>query len=89
MSQRDLEAVIGRAVVDKEFRDRLFANPDAALEAYELSEGEMAAVRKMDMETLNACGDSLGRRIAMNMPPVRKKRGAAHGSAKEQTTSSG
>lgn len=88
MSQRDLEAIIGRAIVDKEFRDRLFADPEAALAGYELNESERAALRKMDVETLEACGGSLGRRIAMNMPPVWKKRGAEHGSTAEQTACS-
>jgi hypothetical protein len=63
MSQRDLEAVIGRAIVDKAFRELLFADPDAALQVYELSEGELAALRKVDAETLDACGGSLGKQV--------------------------
>lgn len=63
MSQKELEAVIGRAIVDMEFRDRLFADPCATLEEYELSEAELAALKKMDVETLDAYGSKLGARV--------------------------
>ena len=36
MSQRDLEAVIGRAVLDEAFRQLLFAEPAAAMVGYML-----------------------------------------------------
>lgn len=63
MSQRELEAVIGRAILDQEFRMSLFANPTAALAGYELSEAEAAALRLVDAESLDACGSGLARRI--------------------------
>jgi hypothetical protein len=67
MSQKELEAVIGRAIVDKEFRNRLFADPGATLEAYELSEAELAALRKMDVETLDAYGGTPGIRYLQSL----------------------
>jgi hypothetical protein len=66
MSQRELEAVIGRAIVDQEFRVALFANPTATLDGYELTEAEAAALRLVDAESLDACGNGLARRI-LNM----------------------
>ena len=63
MSQRELEAVIGRAILDQEFRMALFANPTAALAGYELTEAEIAALRSVDAESLDACGKGLARRI--------------------------
>ncbi len=54
MSQRELEAVIGRAILDQEFRMALFANPTAALAGYELTEAEVAALRLVDAESLDA-----------------------------------
>lgn len=62
MSQRELEAVIGRAIVDQEFRMELFANPTAALAGYDLTEAEVATLRLVDAESLDACG-GIGRRI--------------------------
>jgi hypothetical protein len=63
MSQRELEAVIGRAIVDQEFRMALFADPTAALAEYELTEAEVAALRMVDAESLDACGSGLARRV--------------------------
>jgi hypothetical protein len=63
MSQRELEAVIGRAIVDQEFRVELFANPTAALAGYELTEAETAALRLVDAESLDGCAIMLGEHI--------------------------
>ena len=54
MSRRALEAVIGRVILDEEFRWALFADPEVALVAYELTEDEMAALRSVDAESLDA-----------------------------------
>ena len=63
MSQRELEAVIGRAIVDQEFRMELFANPTAALAGYELSDTEVAALWSVDAESLDGCAIMCGGRI--------------------------
>ena len=63
MSRQTLEAVIGRAILDEEFRLALFADPEAALVEYELTEDEMAALKLVDAESLDACANGLGRRI--------------------------
>ena len=67
MSQRELEAVIGRAIVDKEFRIELFANPTAALARYELTEAEVAALRSVDAESLDGCAVLFEGRIGRNL----------------------
>lgn len=64
MSQRELEAVIGRAILDQEFRMALFANPAAALAGYELTETEMAALRLVDAESLDAGAFGVAQRLA-------------------------
>jgi len=64
MSQRELEAVIGRAILDQEFRMELYANPTATLAGYELTEAEVTALRSVDAESLDACG-SIGLRIRL------------------------
>jgi hypothetical protein len=74
MSREGLQAVIGRAITDEEFRLMLFADPDAALAGYELTEAEVAAVKTVDAESLDACAIMLGRRIrrhlAMDRPAL-------------------
>lgn len=63
MSRDALEAVIGRAVIDEEFRLALFADPVSALAGYELSEAELAALRTLDAENLDAFAGGPGSRV--------------------------
>ena len=70
MPRRTLEAVIGRAILDEEFRWDLFAEPEAALVEYELTEDEMAALRSADAESLDACARTIGRRLAFSIPTL-------------------
>jgi hypothetical protein len=67
MSREALEAVIGRAVMDAEFRLALFADPDAALAPYELGAGEAAAIKMMDAESLDAFARESRRRIVKKL----------------------
>ena len=77
MTQRELEAIIGRAILDQEFRMALFANPPAALAGYELTEAEGAALRMVDAESLDACrilGGGFAWVASEFMPMVTKER---------------
>ena len=64
MSKEAVEAVIGKAVLDSEFREALFADPDAALAGYELTTGEIAALKAIDAETIESCAGALNERIS-------------------------
>jgi len=50
MARQDLERLIGRAVLDPKFRESLLADPEKAIRegGFELSEEEMAALKKID-----------------------------------------
>ena len=63
MSRHALEDVIGRAILDEEFRMTLFADPASALAGYELTAAELMALKSMDAENLDACADVLGRQV--------------------------
>ena len=67
MSQRDLEAVIGRAVLDEPFRHLLLAEPETALAEYLLTQPELAVLRSMDAESLDACAVLLESRIRWSL----------------------
>jgi hypothetical protein len=67
MSKEALEAVIGKAVLDSEFREALFADPDQALEGYELTEEEVAALKTIDAETMESFAGSLDERISKSI----------------------
>ncbi len=64
MSKEALQAVIGKAVLDSEFREALFADPDKALEGYELTEEEVAALKVIDAETMESFAGGLDERIS-------------------------
>jgi hypothetical protein len=64
MSKEAVQAVIGKAVTESEFRELLFANPDEALEGYELTEEEMAALKAIDAETMESFAGDLDERIS-------------------------
>jgi predicted DNA-binding protein (UPF0251 family) len=59
--------VIGRAIVDQEFRIALFANPTTALAEYELTEAEMGALRLVDAESLDGCAIMFEGRIRRHL----------------------
>jgi hypothetical protein len=71
VSQQTLEAVIGRAILDEEFRSALFADPGAALGEYELSKGERTALKSVDAESLDSCAHNVRRRIALGFSTVK------------------
>jgi hypothetical protein len=58
LSRQAVQSVINRALADSEFRQELFAKPHQALTEYDLTEAEVAALRTIDVETL----ESLARR---------------------------
>jgi hypothetical protein len=67
MSREALEAIIGRAVIDVEFRLALFADPDSALAGYDLTEGELTALKTLDAESLDAFARGSGSRVAKRL----------------------
>ena len=50
MARKDLERLIGRAVLDPKFRESLFADPENAIReaGFDLSDEEMAALKAID-----------------------------------------
>jgi hypothetical protein len=64
MSREAVETIIGKAVLDDEFREALFANPERALEGYDLTEEEVAALKGIDAETMDALAGTLDERIS-------------------------
>jgi hypothetical protein len=64
MSRESVEAVIGKAVLDSEFRESLFADPNQALEGYELTDEEVAGLKVIDSETMEALAGTLDERIS-------------------------
>ena len=64
MSREAVEAIIGKAVVDSQFRTALFANPDQVLAGYDLTEEEIASLKAIDFETMESFAGTLDERIS-------------------------
>lgn len=63
MSQEALQKLIGRAVMDKVFRELLFSDPDKAFDGYDLTEDEKTILRELDAEEVAAFAGKLDERI--------------------------
>jgi hypothetical protein len=52
MAKKDFERLVGRALLDPKFRERLFAEPEKAIReaGFDLTEDEMATLSKVDPE---------------------------------------
>lgn len=64
MSEQSVHFIIGRAVVDPEFRELLFSNPEKAIEGFELTERESAAMMELDREEFDAASSEIEERIS-------------------------
>lgn len=62
MSKEAVESVIGKSVMDAEFRKLLLSDPENALAGYELTDTEKAGLKNIGSETLEAMGNSLDTR---------------------------
>ena len=64
MSKEAVEAIIGKAVVDSQFREALFADPERALAGYDLTGEEVAALKAIDAEEIESFAGALDERIS-------------------------
>ena len=60
MSKECFQLVSGKAVLDLEFRQALFADPDQALSEFKLSAAEKNNLKKIDSEALELMAKTLG-----------------------------
>lgn len=71
MSTEAVQAIIGRAVLDQEFRKALIDNAAKACQGYDLTEEELEALEELDGESFET--------FAGKLPPRISKRGAGGG----------
>jgi len=64
MSKEAVESVIGKAMLDAEFRKALFADPEKALAGLDLTETEKAQLKGLDAETLTNMSRTLDARVS-------------------------
>ena len=61
MAKQKLERLIGRAVLDPKFREKLFADPEKAIReaGFDLTAEEMAGLKKLDPQKSRDAVESL------------------------------
>lgn len=64
MSMEAVQAVIGRAATDAEFRQRLIDNAREACAGYDLTAEELAALEALDAASLQNFAGTLDQRIS-------------------------
>jgi hypothetical protein len=57
--QRGLMELLGKAVLDIDFRKKLFQEPDAMAKQYQLSTQDTEALKKVDPKTLEAAATQM------------------------------
>jgi hypothetical protein len=63
MSQKAVQNLIGRAVMDKAFRELLFSDPNKAFAGYDLTEEEKTILRNLDPDEVADFAGKLDERI--------------------------
>jgi len=64
VSQEILQAIIGMAVTDREFREALLSQPRAAVEGFALSDEELSVVSSIRAKTLERFAARLEQRLS-------------------------
>lgn len=59
MSKQAVEAVLGRSLIDEEYRHLFFADPKQALAGYDLTKEERAALLSIGTEMLDTFAEHL------------------------------
>jgi len=59
MSKAVMESVIGKAILETEFREALLASPERALDGFALTPAEKNSLKRMDSETMEALARAL------------------------------
>jgi hypothetical protein len=63
LSQKSVETITGKILLDPCFRDALLADPDHALAGFDLTESERAGLKRLDSETIDLLAHTLAVRV--------------------------
>ena len=63
MSQKSVETITGKILLDAGFREALLADPDQALSGFDLTESEIAGLKRLDSETMDLLAHTLEVRV--------------------------
>ena len=63
MSLQSVQNIIGKATVDRAYRELLFSKPDEAIKGFELNEQEIASLKALSREKFDAAAGELEEQI--------------------------
>ncbi len=64
MSKESVQTIVGRAILEPEYRKLLFSDPGKAMEGYELTGEETEAIKGLDSEKFDVVANQLEERIS-------------------------
>jgi hypothetical protein len=64
MSKEAVESILGKAILDAEFRKALIVEPEKALAGFDLTETEKAQLKGLESETLDLMSTTLDMRVS-------------------------
>lgn len=64
MSKAAVEQILGKLILDAEFRASVYANPASALAGYDLTPEEMQSLSQVDKEEMHQAVSELDQRIS-------------------------
>ena len=70
MSKQAIEQIIGKIVLDVEFREALLADPNETLAQFDLTHSEQNRLKSLDSETMEHLAKILRACPAWIIPPV-------------------
>jgi hypothetical protein len=64
MTKEAVESILGKAILDAEFRKALFVEPEKALAGFDLTDTEKAQLKGLESETLDLMSTTLDMRVS-------------------------
>jgi hypothetical protein len=64
MSQKNVEQIIGRMLLDREFRSLMASNIEKALESYDLTKDEVIGLKNIDLNDFHQSVTGLDERVS-------------------------
>ena len=67
MSQANVEKIVGRLVLDADFRQQMAKDRAAALAHYDLTDGERAGLASLDLAEIESAASMLDERVSKGL----------------------
>ncbi len=83
MSKETVQTIIGRAILEPDYRSLLFTDPAKALEGYDLTEAQTQSLKTLDQEKFDEAASLVDQRISKTQMGIFLKIDGIKGEAQE------